>query len=95
MDSNNAAQREVLKVLHPERNPKASRSYCLGHIINLAAKAFLLGKNIEVFEATVNAINDLTPRDSEIMKKAQDAWRKKGPAGKMHNIVTYVRSSPQ
>jgi hypothetical protein len=29
------------------------------------------------------------------MKKAQDAWRKKGPAGKMHNIVTYVRSSPQ
>jgi hypothetical protein len=29
------------------------------------------------------------------MKKAQDAWRKKGPAGKMHNIVTYIRSSPQ
>jgi hypothetical protein len=29
------------------------------------------------------------------MKKAQDAWRKKGPAGKMYNIVTYIRSSPQ
>jgi hypothetical protein len=94
VDLNDAVWREVLKVLHPERNPKASWSRCLGYIINLAAKAFLLGKNIEAFKATVNAINDLTPQDSEIIKKAQDAWRKKGPAGKIHNIVTYVCLSP-
>ena len=95
VDLNDAAWREVLKVLHPDRNPKASRSRCLGHIINLAAKTFLLGKNIEAFEATVDAINDLNARGSEIMKKAQDAWRKKGPARKMHNVVTYIPSSPQ
>jgi hypothetical protein len=29
------------------------------------------------------------------MKKAQDAWRKKGPIGKMHNIITWIRCTSQ
>jgi hypothetical protein len=93
--SNDSAWSRALKVLHPKRDPQASRSHCLGHIINLAAKAFIFGKNTEAFEATINAVKDSTSRDSEIMKKAQDAWRKKGPLGKMHNIITYIRCSPQ
>ena len=95
VDSNDTAWRETLYQLHPGRDPQASRSRCLGHIINLAAKAFLFGKNIEAFEATVDAVNDFTSRESEIMKRAQDAWRKKGPLGKIHNITTYIRCSSQ
>ena len=95
VDVNDVAWKEVLRQLHPGRDPKASRSRCLGYIINLAAKAFLLGKNTEAFEATVDAVRDSTSRDSEVMKKAQDAWRKKGPIGKMHNIITYIRCTPQ
>jgi hypothetical protein len=29
------------------------------------------------------------------MKTAQEAWRKKGAIGKFHNIVVFIRSSPQ
>jgi hypothetical protein len=61
----------------------------------LAAKAFLLGKDTEVFEAIVDQVNDSTPRDSEVMRNAQTAWRKKGPVGKLHNIIVFIRSSPQ
>jgi hypothetical protein len=95
VDTNDVAWREVLKQTHPQRNPVASRSRCLSHIINLAAKAFLLGDNTEAFEATVDAVSDSTPQDSEVMKKAQDAWRKKGPISKMHNIITWIRCTSQ
>jgi hypothetical protein len=50
VDSNDIAWREVLSQLHPDRDPAASRSRCLGHIINLAAKAFIFGDNVEAFE---------------------------------------------
>jgi hypothetical protein len=94
-DSNDTAWKEVLHILHPQRDPLASRSRCLGHIINLAAKAFLFGKNTEAFESSVNLVNDLTPQESEVMRRAQQAWRKQGPIGKMHNIITFIRASSQ
>jgi hypothetical protein len=28
-------------------------------------------------------------------KKALASWRKLGPIGKLHNIVTYIRKTPQ
>ena len=60
-NSNDTAWKAVLSVLHPDRDLKASCSHCLGHIINLAAKAFIFGKNVAAFEAMVDAINDATP----------------------------------
>ena len=60
-DSNDTAWRATLAELHPDRDPKASRSRCLGHIINLAAKAFIFGKNIDAFEAVVDSVTDTTP----------------------------------
>ena len=60
-DLNDTAWKATLRILHPERDSKASRSRCLGHIINLAAKAFIFGKNVEAFEAVVDSVNDSTP----------------------------------
>ena len=94
-DSNDTAWKAVLSVLHPDRDPKASRSRCLGHIINLAAKAFIFGKNVAAFEAVVDAVNDATPQDSPAMRAAQNEWRKRGALGKLHNVVVFIRVSPQ
>ena len=94
-DSNDTAWKATLAVLHPDRDPMASRSRCLGHIINLAAKAFIFGKNVDAFEAVAESVNESTPWDAPAMRTAQDAWRKKGALGKVHNIVVFIRISPQ
>ena len=94
-DSNDTAWAAALAVLHPDRDPVASRSRCLGHIINLAAKAFIFGKNVEAFQTVADSVNDSTPWDAPAMRTAQDAWRKKGAIGKIHNIVVFIRISPQ
>ena len=60
-DSNDTAWKATLAILHPDRDLVASRSRCLGHIINLAAKAFIFGKNIDAFEDMVEVVNDSTP----------------------------------
>ena len=54
LETNDVAWKGVINELHPGRDPKASRSRCLGHIINLAAKAFLFGNNTEAFEWIVD-----------------------------------------
>jgi hypothetical protein len=94
-ESNDSAWRTTLNVLHPERDPKASRSRCLGHIINLAAKAFIFGDNVNAFEAIVDIVTDSTPWDSQTMRTAQNEWRKRGALGKIHNIIVFIRISPQ
>lgn len=69
---------------------KMRRMRCYGHILNLVARAFLFGKDAECFEleSTVNGIRGLVEQDL-------DHWRAKGPVGKLHNIVKFIRSSPQ
>jgi hypothetical protein len=73
---NDTAIREILYQLRPELQPKARRSRCLGHIINLAAKAFLFGISTKAFKAAISVINeDKAPVDSDAIKEAQKAWR--------------------
>lgn len=62
----------------------------MGHIINLAAQVFLYGNDEEIFIAEVYGVS----RDPD-MKKQLEVWRKNGPIGKLHNIVTFIRRSPQ
>ena len=58
---------------------------CFGHIVNLVVKALLFGKDAEAFEReTINAAQ------IEDDFKQLRAWRKKGPVGKIHNIVTHI-----
>ena len=67
-------------------NPLQRRLRCAGHIINLAAKEMIHGKDPEAFE-----------REAEDPKHLIDQlklWRSKGPIGKIHNItITIMRSS--
>jgi len=90
--SNDTCVREVLKQLHPNLNPKKHRLHYFGHIINLATKAFLFGEEAEAFELEVDLY---TQHQLDLEKKELKAWRKLGPIGKLHNIVTYIRKTPQ
>ena len=48
---NDVAIRLILIHLRPDlKNPDSRRIRCLGHIINLVAKAFLFRKNADAFE---------------------------------------------
>ena len=69
-DSNDTTWRATLAKLHPDRDPTALRSRCLGHIINLATKAFIFGKNVDAFEVVVESVTDTTPWDAPAMRIA-------------------------
>jgi hypothetical protein len=94
-ESNDTAIRAILTQLRPELNVASRRARCLGHIINLAAKAFLFGSDTEAFDEIAEQVTDDTPFDSKTMKDAQAAWRRKGAIGKFHNLVVFIRSSTQ
>ena len=95
-ESNDGAIRVTLSTLRPDLDATSRRSRCLGHIINLAAKAFLFGKDTEAFKEAVESVNEVDEATESVkMKKAQELWRKRGPIGKFHNLVVYIRSSPQ
>jgi hypothetical protein len=63
------------------------RLRCMGHVINLVVKNLLFGKDPEAFEVELEQ-----PRDEIAML---ELWRKKGPIGRLHNIVVHVRQSGQ
>jgi hypothetical protein len=73
---------------------RSRRLRCLGHIINLAVKAFLYGKNTESFEVEISDL-DLKKLEEKHYLELLAAWRKKGPVGKLHNIVIWIRRTPQ
>ena len=59
--------------------PLERRLHCMGHI-NLVVKALLFRREKLALETTVEELT---------------AWRKLGPIGKLHNLVHYIRASPQ
>lgn len=65
---------------------KHQRLRCGGHIINLIVKAILFGKGVGKFQRQLAGAGD-----SEQFK----LWRKRGPIGKVHNIVKYINRSEQ
>lgn len=95
-DTNDNAIAMCLKVIEPtEKNPASRRARCIDHVLNLAAKDFMFGEDVEAFEFDV-AGEELADRfDSVAAVKAQRAWRSKGAIGKLYNIVAFIRGSPQ
>lgn len=59
-----------------------------------AVKAFLYGKNAESFEVEISDL-DLKKLEQKHYLELLAAWRKKGPVGKLHNIVIWIRRTPQ
>jgi len=73
-----------------KKQRKARRLRCLGHVINLAAKAFIYGKNVEEFIITAETTRMVTDTLRELTE-----WRSKGPVGRLHNIITFICRTPQ
>jgi hypothetical protein len=66
----------------------------LGASSTSAVKAFLYGKNAESFEVEISDL-DLKKLEQKNYLELLAAWRKKGPVGKLHNIVIWIRRTPQ
>lgn len=65
--------------------PKARRGRCFGHIVNLVAKTLLFGKGCGAFEADLQA--------QKLAEAEHELWMRKGPVGKIHNLVVWIRGS--
>ncbi|KAG7408190.1 putative AC transposase [Fusarium oxysporum f. sp. rapae] len=74
-----------------ESGGRSGQTYArYGHILNLVARAFLYGEDFESFEAESQVFDLLGRREDDLRH-----WRKKGPVGKLHNVIKFIRSSPQ
>jgi hypothetical protein len=92
-ESNDVCINKVLQALYPNisaKQRKARRLRCFGHIVNLCAQAFIVGKDAEkVCKKLATAY-----RDND-MKTVEKLWRDRGAVGLLHNIVRYIRMTPQ
>jgi hypothetical protein len=74
---------------------EARRARCFAHIINLAAKDFLFGKNCEAFVTEMNDLEQDSMNDEAFLAREQERWRRQGVIGKFHNICRFIRQNPQ
>jgi len=63
---------------------------CLSYVLNLSVKAIFFSENPKVFEKDI--ITAAILRDK---KAALRHWRSKGALGKLHNVINYIRLTPQ
>lgn len=68
-------------------DPPQRQIRCCGHVLNLVCKAILFGNDCSAFE---NEMADVVSEEQDLL-----LWRRKGPNGKLHNIVKYITRSPQ
>lgn len=92
-ESNDIAIDCVFRILIPNLSSD-QRSYrrlrCWGHVLNLCANAYLWGHEAESFETEILINSTLAREQAELL-----SWRKQGPVGKLHNLVVFIRRSPQ
>jgi hypothetical protein len=89
---NDTAIRAILRDLNPDiKDPDSRRVRCFAHIINLVAKAFLFGKDVESLEIHQNRSK---AEIKELLEVRQD-WLDHGPYGKLHKTVEFIKDSPQ
>lgn len=82
-------------------DPVAQRLRCACHVINLVCKAILYGCDIDCIDNALSdeAIHSGVAQFEQILRSKDKlaklgAWRKKGPIGKLHNIVIHARATP-
>jgi hypothetical protein len=75
----------LLEALHVDQGKRHVR--CIGHIINLVAYEVLFGQGVESFE---KELENITTESVELA-----SWRKRGPIGKLHNLIKYICYSTQ
>jgi hypothetical protein len=99
-DSNNVCLLHTLALLRSELTDTERRQLCrqrrlrcFSHILKLVVKAFLEGDSKHLLKSLgvdFNSQHSLE-EEEEMLKE----WRKRGPIGKLHNIVHFIRRSPQ
>ena len=67
------------------------RLRCFGHIINLTVKAMLFGDAATTFEME-DCLLEVSEDPKDYLLRIEN-WRKKGPIGRLHNIVRYIRAT--
>ncbi|KAM3537964.1 hypothetical protein ARSEF1564_009127 [Beauveria bassiana] len=85
-ESNDAAMEVIGGELRFVRSTRRGRYF--GHSLNLSAKALLFGHNAAAFEEQLSGAAPLSEAEHTL-------WRRKGPVGKLHNLVVDVRRSDQ
>ena len=88
--SNNTCVSAIIERLNIKDTKEHRRLRCLGHVLNLSVKAILFGENPEVFEKDITTAAILGDE-----KAALRHWRSKGALGKLHNVINYIRLTPQ
>jgi hypothetical protein len=85
---NASENRACLELLAQELGFNAAQRHvrCIGHIINLVAHKVLFGSNVESFEHELTS--NITAEVAELT-----TWRRKGPIGKLHNLIIYITHS--
>lgn len=68
------------------------RIRCFGHVLNLIARAALFGTDPEIYEAVAASVSQPS---NEKFQHEVEVWKKLGPIGKLHNIVKWIKKSPQ
>ena len=61
------------------------RVMCIGHVINLVAQECLWGSDVDAFK---EELTNVTIEEFELRE-----WRKRGPIGKLHNLIQYATHS--
>jgi hAT family C-terminal dimerisation region len=91
--NNDTCLRNLYASIHPSMTRadiEQRRMRCFGHILNLVAKSFLFGESADSFELQSDAYKLLSQHEKDLAH-----WRSKGPIGKLHNVVKFIRASPQ
>lgn len=89
-ESNETCVTALVQSIAPHLDKKHRRLQCMGHIINLAAQALLLGNIPTVIDAEIYLARTLKKEQKKL-----DIWRRRGPIGKLYNIVKYIHQTPQ
>ena len=92
--NNDTCTRAIFRAISPEIDPIHRRLRCYGHVINLAAKAFLFGDDPDAFEVEIDNLKKMkleVKHEQELLR----LWRKRGCVGKLHNLIIWIRRSPQ
>jgi len=86
---NASANKKTLNYLAQEHGFERDSRWvrCSGHIFNLVGQAALFGSDSEAF---AQEVEDVTLEEFELRQ-----WRRKGPIGKLHNLVYWINGSPQ
>jgi hypothetical protein len=77
---------ELLHDYEIKYDPKVHQLRCQGHMLNLAARAFLFVTEEESLES--NNIEKYAVTLDEM-----ERWRRYGALGKLHNFVVYIQRS--